>query len=543
MNTNNNSVHSTELTGRSLDEIVYFSQHKFHGGVHPKEHKTLSNQSNIQALEIPPELIIPLNQHSGRQAMEVVAVGDQVKAGQLIAAAEGDLSANIHASSSGKVIAIEDRPIAHPSGMRDRCIVIATDGCDEAEWLPPIEHPFKADKQQLLRRIQECGIVGMGGASFPSHIKLMPEVNKLVINAAECEPYITCDDRLMREQANTLIAGIQLVMHLLNASEAIIGIEDNKPEAIAELKKTIKDAQTSASDKFAQNTSDLKNSSIKICVVPTKYPSGGEKQLIELITGKQVPSQQLPLALGLVMHNVATIYAIYQAITQGRPLISRVMTITGDAAQLKGNYLTRIGTPISFALQQAKVESCDKVIMGGPMMGFEIFDTQAPVIKSSNCLIAAGKGELKATDAALACIRCGECADACPASLLPQQLYWFARSDDLEKAEQYNLFDCIECGACSYVCPSDIPLVQYYRYAKNELVQRAEEKQKAAHARERFEFREYRKKREKAERAERHKKAAEARKKAAQQKGQADEKKATIADAVARAKARKKSSD
>lgn len=543
MNANNNSVHSTELAGRSLDEIVYFSQHKFHGGVHPEEHKTLSNQSNIQALAIPPELIIPLNQHSGRQAMEVVAVGEQVKAGQLIAAAEGDLSANIHASSSGKVIAIEDRPIAHPSGMCDRCIVIATDGCDEAEWLPPIKHPFKADKQQLLRRIQECGIVGMGGASFPSHIKLMPEVNKLVINAAECEPYITCDDRLMREQANTLIAGIQLVMHLLNASEAIIGIEDNKPEAIAELKKAIKDAQTSASDKFAQNTSDLKNSSIKICVVPTKYPSGGEKQLIELITGKQVPSQQLPLALGLVMHNVATIYAIYQAITQGRPLISRVMTITGDAAQLKGNYLTRIGTPISFALQQANAESCDKVIMGGPMMGFEIFDTQAPVIKSSNCLIAAGKGELKATDAALACIRCGECADACPASLLPQQLYWFARSNDLEKAEQYNLFDCIECGACSYVCPSDIPLVQYYRYAKNELVQRAEEKQKAAHARERFEFREYRKKREKAERAERHKKAAEARKKAAQQKGQADEKKATIADAVARAKARKKSSD
>lgn len=540
---NNHPAYSKELSSSPLDDIVYFSKHTFHGGIHPDEHKTLSNQSHIQTLAIPPELIIPLNQHSGRQAIEVVAVGDKVKTGQLIAAAQGDLSANIHASSSGTVTAIDERPIAHPSGMRDRCIVISTDGRDEAVWLPPIKDPFAVDKQQLLHRIQECGVVGMGGASFPSHIKLMPDVNKLIINAAECEPYITCDDRLMREQATNLIAGIQLVMHLLNASEAVIGIEDNKPEAIAELKKAIADALANTSDHSAQQANNLKTTPIKVCVVPTKYPSGGEKQLIELITGKQVPSQQLPLALGLVMHNVATIYAIHQAITQGCPLISRIMTITGDAAKSKGNYLTRIGTPISFALQQTQAESISKVVMGGPMMGFEIFNTEAPVIKSSNCLIAAKKDELKSTDAALACIRCGECAEACPASLLPQQLYWFARSDDLEKAEQYNLFDCIECGACSYVCPSDIPLVQYYRYAKNELVQRAEEKQKAAHARERFEFREYRKKREKAERAERHKKAAEARKKAAQQKGQADEKKATIADAVARAKARKKSSE
>ncbi|WP_144393375.1 electron transport complex subunit RsxC [Pleionea sediminis] len=506
--------------------IAYTTTYKFHGGIHPEEHKTLSNQTPIIDLPAPPIVVLPLNQHSGAQSLPCVAVGDSVVTGQKIAEAKGNRSAHVHASASGTVVAIENRVIAHPSGQSDLCIVIETQDNNKQHFLPPINNPFTTSKQSLLDRIFESGIVGLGGAAFPSHIKLMPDVDRLIINAAECEPYITCDDRLMQDEAPQLIQAFELLRHIVSAKECIIGIEDNKPEAIAQLTSAIE-------------TSGL--TTINICIVPTKYPSGGEKQLIELITGQQVPKGQLTTSLGLVMHNVATAFAIFEAVTLGKPLIDRVTTVTGLGCERRGNYRIRLGTPLQWILEQLGVPAEQKftTIMGGPMMGFKVPNTAASVVKSTNCLIVAEPDELNEPSTALPCIRCGECADVCPANLLPQQLYWFARSDEFEKAENYNLFDCIECGACAYVCPSEIPLVHYYRYAKNEIVLRAKEKQQAAKARERFEFREFRLKREKAERAEKHRKAAEARKKAAEAKGQTNEKKATIAEAVARAKARK----
>ncbi|NVJ59318.1 MAG: electron transport complex subunit RsxC [Gammaproteobacteria bacterium] len=515
-----------------MDSIQYTTQYQFHGGIHPEEHKELSNQHSIGELGVPPQLNIYLGQHNGQPALPVVNVGDYVKRGQLIGRMQGNLSANVHASSSGTVKEIALRPVAHASGMNDLCVVIDTDGNDASEYLEPIADYASVNKQVLLDRVAEAGIVGLGGAAFPSNIKLMPRVNHLIINAAECEPYISCDDRLMRENADELINAIQCVQSIIGAQHCTIGIEDNKQEAINALLLAI--------EKQDPNN----NSHFQICVVPTKYPSGGEKQLIELITGKQVPAQQLPLALGIIMHNVATALAVYRAITKGEVLTQRLMTITGKAATIRGNFWTRIGTPFDWILEQAKVNTqvLDRVIMGGPMMGFEIQKLDSGTVKSTNCTIFAETNELATSNNSLPCIRCGLCADACPVSLLPQQLYWHSKSEEFNKAEHYNLFDCIECGACSYVCPSNIPLVQYYRFAKNEIVRQSDEKAKASHARERHEFRELRLQREKAERAERHRKAAEARKKAAMQKGEADEKKATIADAVARAKARKQQS-
>ncbi len=505
--------------------LLYHTTFKFNGGVHPDECKDLSNQTAIEIAPTPPEMIIPISQHFGSPATPIVKVGDHIAAGQIIAEAQGNLSSHIHASASGKVMAIEKRSVAHPSGMEDTCVIIKTDDKNSSVQLPVIESPLNCDKQQLLQRVFEAGIVGLGGATFPSHIKLMAGVNTLIINAAECEPYITCDDRLMREKADELVVAFQLLRHILGAEKCIIGIEDNKPEAI----KALENAVTTACD-----------NNIRICVVPTKYPSGGEKQLIELITGKQVPQKQYPLALGIVLHNVATAYAVYRAIYFGEILTSRLITLTGKACAKPGNYWVKIGTPIDWLLNQYQTENAETVVMGGPMMGFQVKDTSAPVTKATNCLIAAAPQELQLNSNPLPCIRCGKCTEACPAGLLPQQLFWFAQSKNFEKAESYHLFDCIECGACSYVCPSNIPLVHYYRFSKTEIKHRQEEKRKADIARQRFEFKEERIARDKAERAEKHRLAAEARKNAAAKKGEHDEKKATIAEAVARAKARKK---
>ncbi len=516
--------------------VRFTSSYDFHGGIHPEEQKTLSSEQPIKKLPLPPKLTVPVKQHVGQPAEIVVKVGDKVVGGQLVAEAQVNVSANVHAPTSGTVTAIELQPFPQISGLPEIAVVIEPDGDDRQQWLIPIESPLTCDRQKLIDRIQQAGIVGLGGASFPSHIKLMPQVETLVINAAECEPYITCDDRLMRELADELIQSFQLLMHICQAKDCVIGIEDNKPEAITALEKAIETAKVD---------------SIRICVVPTKYPSGGEKQLIELITGKQVPKQKLPANMGLVLHNVATAFAVYQAITEGKPLIERLVTVTGQNNRNAGNFWVKVGTPMSWLLEATvhnhpqketfSSSNIEQLIMGGPMMGFKIQDWSAPVIKSTNCVIAAAPGELNSPTRSLPCIRCGECSKVCPASLLPQQLYWFAKSEDFEKAEDYHLFDCIECGACSYVCPSELPLVHYYRFAKNEVRRRAEEKQKADIARQRHEFRELRLKREKEERAERHKKAAEARRKS--KSDEQDPRKAAIAEAVARAKARKQQKD
>jgi len=451
----------------------------FHGGVHPVENKTQSNQLPIIVMPIPAQLTMHLSQHIGKVAKAIVETGDYVLKGQLIACAQGFVSANVHAPSSGHVSAIADRTLPHQSALSGPCIVIDTDGKDQWATLSPTANPESLSKPDLLNLIQAAGITGMGGAGFPSAVKLQPKINihTLVINGAECEPYITADDRLMREYAAQIIAGIQLVQQLIDQPHCLIGIEDNKPEAVAAL--------TYAADQ---------HTNIEVCVIPTKYPSGGEKQLIEILTGKQVPHGGIPADIGMVCQNVGTVKAIFDAIILGQPLINRITTVTGKAAANAGNYEVLLGTQVADILAFAKVDlaKTSRLVMGGPMMGFTIQDTHTPIIKSSNCILAAADLELAPVADHHACIRCGQCEVACPAQLLPQQLFWFAKAEEFEKAQDHNLSDCIECGACAWVCPSQIPLVQYYRYAKGRLKTINSEAQLAEVSRLRFENREQR---------------------------------------------------
>lgn len=463
------------------------SIHDFHGGIHPPEMKHLSNGTPIVPGPLPQQLVLPLNMHIGAPAKPLVAPGDKVLKGQMIAEPIGAVSAAIHAPTSGTVSAIGPRPIQHPSGMDAVCIVIDTDG--EDQW---VEHQGIADyteksPAELVDLIRHAGIAGMGGAGFPTSIKVNlgdhQRVEQLLINAVECEPYITADDRLMRERAEQIVAGIHILQYLLNPRRTLIGIEDNKPEAISAIKRACKGCD------------------IEVRVVPTKYPSGGEKQLIQLLTGKEVASGQLPAQVGVVCQNVGTAYAIKRAVCDGEPLVSRVTTLTGDGVSQPGNYEVLLGTPVRDLLAHGNLAGLDigRLVMGGPMMGFTLHNPGVPVVKTTNCIIAASPEELPEPPPEQPCIRCGSCAEVCPANLLPQQLYWHAKNDDLEKAQHHNLMDCIECGACAYVCPSHIPLVQYYRYAKGEVRQQAADQVKADKARQRFEARQARIEQEQAE--------------------------------------------
>ena len=477
----------------------------FHGGVQPAENKHQSVGTPIRQAPIPATLTLPLSQHIGAPAEAVVTVGERVLKGQVIAAASGFISVPVHASTSGTVVAIEERLIADPSGLTAPCIVIESDGKDQ--W---IEHRGVADftrldKPALLKLIREAGIAGMGGAGFPVAVKLSVKPDKgkietLIINGTECEPYITADEMLMRERADEIIAGTAILRHLVEPGATLIGVEDNKPEGIAALR-----AAAAGSD-------------IEIVVFPARYPSGGEKQLIEIVTGRQVPSGGLPADIGVVCQNIGSTVAIDRAIRLGEPLISRITTVTGEAVAEPQNFEVLLGTPMRFLLQQAGFDAgrCPRLIMGGPMMGFTVADPDVPIVKTSNCLLAPSREELPPPAPAQACIRCGMCADVCPASLLPQQLYWFAQGKEFNKLEDHKLFDCIECGACSYVCPSNIPLVQYYRAAKAEVVQLRRDHARSEHSRNRFEARQERLEKEAVDRETRR----AARRKAAEQRAQ-----------------------
>jgi electron transport complex protein RnfC len=453
----------------------------FHGGIHPAENKYQSLHTPIRQAGIPAQLTYPLSQHIGAPAEPIVAVGQQVLKGEMIARADGFVSVPVHASTSGTIVAIEERMVAHPSGLPAPCIVLESDGRDEWVELSGIDDYHQLDKPALLDIIRQAGIAGMGGAGFPAAVKLgvNPQAGKietLVINGTECEPYITADDILMRERADEIIEGTRILQHLVEPTEALLGIEDNKPEAIAALRAA------------AQGTD------VEIVVFPTKYPSGGERQLIEILTGKQVPSGGLPANIGMVCLNVGTTVAIYRAVTLGEPLISRITTVTGEALEQPQNFEVLLGSPMNFLLEQAgfQPQRSTRLVMGGPMMGFTVADDEVPIVKTTNCLLVPTETELPSPPPAQACIRCGLCAEACPASLLPQQLYWFARGKEYEKLENHKLFDCIECGACSFVCPSNIPLVQYYRASKAEVLQARQDLAKSDHSRLRFEAREER---------------------------------------------------
>jgi len=470
----------------------------FHGGIHPNEMKSLSNLTPITKAAIPPKLILPLQQHIGKASQVIVEVGQHVLKGEKLADADGMISVALHAPTSGVIDSILDHPIAHPSGQTDRCIILIPDGKDEWCELEACEHYEHLSVSKIQHKVREAGVAGMGGAGFPTEVKLHPphhdKVATLILNAVECEPYITADDRLMRERASEVVQGMEIMAYALQPGECLIGIEDNKPEAIAALREAVKDTR------------------IEICVIPTKYPSGGEKQLIKILTDKEVPSGKIPADIGVMCQNVGTAAAIYRAIRFGEPLISRITTLTGEGIQQRGNVEVLLGTQIDWLLSQYgyQAEKTQRLIMGGPMMGFTLKHTDTPIVKTTNCILAPSANDLPLPPPAQACIRCGLCAEACPATLLPQQLYWFSRAQEYDKAEHHNLFDCIECGACSYVCPSSIPLVQYYRHAKGEIKQLKQDQQKSDQARERFEARQFRLEREQAEKDAKRKARAEA---------------------------------
>ncbi|QDX97551.1 electron transport complex subunit RsxC [Pectobacterium carotovorum subsp. carotovorum] len=467
----------------------------FDGGIHPPEMKTQSSQTPLRQIPLPEQFIIPLKQHLGPEGEICVSVGDKVLRGQPLTRGKGR-TLPVHAPTSGTVNAIRQHTTAHPSGLSELSIIIIPDGDDR--WCE--RQTFTDYRAQsvdtLLAHLHQAGIAGLGGAGFPTAAKLqggMRGIETLIINGAECEPYITADDRLMQECADEIIQGVEILSFLLQPKRILIGIEDNKPEAIRALRLALG-----------------KRGDMQLRVIPTKYPSGGAKQLTKILTGKEVPFGKHSAAIGVLMQNVGTAFAIKRAVIDGEPLTERVVTLTGEALRQPGNVWARLGTPVRHLLKQGgfHVNKQPMVVMGGPLMGFTLPSLDVPIVKISNCLLAPSHTEMEPVAEEQSCIRCSKCADACPAGLLPQQLYWFSRGQEHEKARNHHLFDCIECGACAYVCPSNIPLVQYYRQEKAEIRAIDEEAQRAAQAKVRFDAKQARLEREKAARERRHKQAA-----------------------------------
>ena len=476
---------------------------KFKGGVKPATNKAPSVQAPIGIAPVPSLLVVPLHQSIGGQPLPLVEVGERVLKGQRIGAADKWVSAAVHAPTSGAVIAVEERVTAHPSGLPTLSVVIEADGKDEWIERQPLDYAALAP-EHVREILRDSGVVGLGGAVFPSHVKTEAAktvpMEELVINGAECEPFMTCDDLLMRERPEGIIRGIAIFRDLLKPKRVLIGIEDNKPEAI--------DAMRQAVEAVGED--------FEVVGVPTRYPAGGAKQLIRVLTGKEIPAAKRSPEMGVQCFNVATAYTAWRAIALGEPVISRIVTLTGNVEQPR-NWEVRLGTPLQELIKLAEPKAdTNRFLMGGPMMGFDIPDLAAPVVKATNCLIAGSPKLFPPPAPEMPCIRCGACAQACPHELQPFELYWFSRARNFGKTQEYNLFDCIECGCCSYVCPSHIPLVQYFRFAKSEIWTREREKSQADAAKARFEFRNERDEREKAEKAERLARAAAA--KAAEKK-------------------------
>ncbi|MGL6370278.1 electron transport complex subunit RsxC [Aeromonas hydrophila] len=504
-----------------LERIKAGTLWDFHGGIHPPENKDQSSLTPVVDAGLPPQLIIPVRQHAGPAGDLLVRVGDKVKKGQPLTRHDKGRFVPVHASTSGTITAIGHHTVAHPSGLDDLCITLTPDGEDAWGERQGRSDYWNLERGELLERIQQAGIAGLGGAVFPTHSKLdgrgqLTEI--LIVNGLECEPYITTDDRLMQEYADEIMDGIRVLKHLLKPKLTLIGVEDNKPAAIGELTRHATDED------------------VLVKTVPTKYPSGGAKQTIELLTGRQVPKGGRAVDMGIMVLNVATVFAIKRAIIDGEPLISRIVTLTGDAFKKPGNAWVLLGTPVRWLLQRFELqpEADQRVIMGGPMMGFTLPHAMVPVVKATNCLLSPTRAELPPPGPEQACIRCSACADACPANLLPQELYWYSRAKEYDKAEGLNLFDCIECGACAWVCPSEIPLVQYYKIAKDDIREARAEAEKAERAKQRFEAKQARFEREKAAREARHAEAAAQRRQAMAAAGGED----PVAAALARIKAK-----
>ncbi|MDX8395557.1 MAG: electron transport complex subunit RsxC [Mariprofundaceae bacterium] len=474
----------------------------FSGGIHPSQQK-LTENSVIVDCPLPSLLILPIKQHIGAACEPLVKAGDHVLRGQKIAKSQGYVSVPIHAPTSGTVMKVEEHKIAHPSGMGMPCIFIEPDGKDEwDQTLEPMPAYRQADPSELRERIRLCGLAGLGGAVFPTFIKLVSDhrhpIETVILNGIECEPYLTTDHRLMIESAKEIVQGLDIIMHMVGAESGIIAIEDNKPDAVTAIQQVL-DSLPHAEH-------------VRVEVLPTRYPQGSEKQLIQTITGKQVPAGKLPMHVGVICQNVGTTKAIHDAVLLGQPLTERVVTVSGDAVPNPANFRMRFGTPMRFAFAQCGLESFDDVhlIHGGPMMGERLRSVDVPTIKSSNGLLALKNDTFRQAHAQeQPCIRCGHCSEVCPINLVPNLLADFCRQDQFEKAEDYQLFDCIECGCCSYVCPSHIPLVHYFRYGKGQIAGITREKSFAEISRDRSESRDNRMEREKAEKAAKRKRVRE----------------------------------
>lgn len=458
---------------------------KIFGGIKPATHKAASLRSRIMPMPLPPQLILPINQYHGTNSSPLVKVGDAVLKYQALTEKLDHTGAALHAPTSGRITAICSASIAGHPGNAALCIHLQCDGDDNSLELQPCLNHDQLTGFEVLRKIDAAGIVGMGGAGFPTAHKLRLATEHgtelLIINAAECEPYISTDEALLRERAREVVIGAELLRTACHAPRCGIAIEEDKPAAIAALRTA------------------LAHSPIELMLLHSTYPTGGEKQIVQAVTGLEVPVGQYPLNLGILVHNAGTAYAVYQAVAEGKPSISRIITLTGRALQTPKNFEALIGTPVAFLLKLCGVQEQHHLttVMGGSLMGLQLAHAEVPVTKTTNCLIAATVEDFPQPEPELACIRCGFCAEVCPARLLPQQLYSFARTHNHTQLQSYGLDDCIECGACAYVCPSNIPLVQYYVAAKQELRTLSVAREQSEHWQTRFQFHQYRTKQEK----------------------------------------------
>lgn len=479
---------------RKLAQRLGMLQHGFAGGVHPDMAKVTAALA-IEEAAIAPMHILPMKQHIGEACSPLVNVGDRVLRGQKIAKSEGYLSVPVHASTSGRVVKIEEHAIPHPSGMGLPCIFIESDGDDQHdESLEPLTNWRDIDPAQLRERARMCGLAGLGGAVFPTFIKLVQDkrfpVETVILNGVECEPWLSNDHRLMLESADEVLQGLAIIMHMVGAGSAIVAIEDNKPDAA--------DAMREALDRMP----DMDG--VQVCVLPTRYPQGSEKQLIYTLTGKEVPAGRLPMHIGVLCQNVGTSKALHDAVVKGHALTERIVTVAGDGCDNPANMRVRLGMPVRKLFASRGLDDLDglHLLHGGPMMGERLKSVDVPVIKSTTGLLAMRTETMMlAHKEEQPCIRCGHCSEACPIHLVPNLLADACRSDQFERAEGYQLFDCIECGSCSYVCPANIPLVHYFRYGKGQIAQQRREQAFAEASRKRSEAREARIEREKAEKA------------------------------------------